>query len=328
MRDLSIIFQGPATPEDRRLFQHLRQTRQIFPDAEIILATWHLTPVSDHQLQTRAEEIAVRLVLSDDPGPLTGKDPSGQWSTNLNRLLCSARAGLASATRPLAVKLRTDTWLSGRQLLPLLEQIVDPDSLPPREQAYRVFRQRVITASWFARDARGSLPFLYHPGDILLAGLTEDVRLFFMAPLAGPELFCPATMPGLWCAWRFVPEQWLWVHAIHRATGRQVYAGNFQHTPQHIVESERYFLANFVPWSPRQLGLHWPKYWRRYPFRGLFSLYTHTRWRRRLQGGQAVRDAASRLLTGLWRTGYRLRTRCLRWPPLRALARRLFSHHQ
>lgn len=330
MRDLSIIFQGPLPPEDSKLFQHLRQTRQLFPHAEIILSTWHRTPASDNELHIRLEDMAIRLILNDDPGPLTGKDSSGTWSTNLNRLLCSARGGLEAATRPLAIKLRTDTWLSSRQLLPLLEQVVHQDSLPPRDQAYLVFRQRVITASWFARDARGSLPFLYHPGDILLAGLTDDLRLFFSAPLAGPELFHPSAMPGLWSAWRFVPEQWLWVHAIHRATGHHVFAGNFHHTPQQIIDSERYFLANFVPYSSRQLGLHWPKYWRRYPFRGLFSLYTHSRWLRRIQGEHTapMRDMASRVLTGIWRAGYRVRAYFLRWAPLRALARNIFSHHQ
>lgn len=333
MKNLSIVFQGPATPESAELYTYLQQTRQAFPEAEIILSTWHLTPVSDRLLTTRLERIGVRLVLSDDPGPLTGHDASGAWSTNLNRLLCSARAGLAAVTRPRVIKLRSDTWLAGPQLLPLLEQVISQTGLPPREPAYQVFHQRVITATWFARDARGSLPWLFHPGDILLAGLTDDVRLFFSAPLAGPSLFRPAMMPGLWSAWQYVPEQWFWVHAIHRATGKWVFPGNFHSTPALIALSEQYFLANFVPWSPHRLGLHWPKYWRRYPFRGLFSLYTHSRWlrlARRTASGpvHSPRAMASRVLTEIWRTGYRVRARLLRWPPLRALARALFSHHR
>ncbi|HBV9912395.1 TPA: hypothetical protein MEA72_004547 [Klebsiella aerogenes] len=333
MTHLSIVFQGPVIPGSNMLYAHLRQTRQAFPEADMIVSTWRISPVQDQQLNTRLEMMGVRLVLSEDPGALTGQDASGVWSTNLNRLLRSARAGLDAVTTPLVVKLRTDTWLSGRQLLPLLEQLTSSSVLPPREPAYQVFRQRVITATWFSRDARGSLPWLFHPGDILLAGLTEDIRLFFSAPLAGPTLFCPSSMPGLWSAWRYVPEQWFWTHAIHQATGRDVFPGNFHHTPQLVSDSERYFLANFVPHSPYRLGLHWPKYWRCYPFRGLFSLYTHTRWKRlasRLQQKPecSCRAGLSFLLTRIWRTGYRLRVCLLRWPPLRALARTLFSHHR
>ncbi|EQB8221507.1 WavE lipopolysaccharide synthesis family protein [Klebsiella aerogenes] len=328
MNNLSIVFQGPADVMSPALYRGLQRTRDTFPDAEIIVSTWHRTPMEDRLLQIRLQSMQIRLILSVDPGPLTGTDTSGCWTTNLNRLLCSARAGLAAVSHPLVIKLRTDTWLSSRTLLALLEQDVLQDAGPPRKEAFRVFSHRVINASWFARDPKGSLPFLFHPGDILLAGRTEDVRLFFSAPLADMSLFCPARMPGLWIAWRYVPEQWFWVHAIHQATGRRVYEGNFSHTPALATESEQFYLANFVPYSPGALGLHWPKYWRSYPFRGLFSVYTHSRWCRRAGYGRSspVREIISRGLTALWRNGYRLRAVLLRHPGIRRVAKSLFSH--
>ncbi|EHM4904065.1 MULTISPECIES: WavE lipopolysaccharide synthesis family protein [Enterobacteriaceae] len=251
MHNLSIVFQGPADVRCSTLYLYLQRTRNTFPDAEIIVSTWHSTPTTDALLNARLARMGVRLILSNDPGPLTGHDISGRWTTNLNRLLCSARAGLQAASRPLVIKLRTDTWLSSRALLDRIEQDVLRDAGPPRQEAFKVFSHRVINASWFARDPKGSLPFLFHPGDILLAGKTEDVRLFFSAPQADTSLFCPARMPGLWSAWRYVPEQWFWIHAIRQITGRLVYEGNFAHTPALVTASEQFYLANFVPHDHR-----------------------------------------------------------------------------
>lgn len=334
MDNLSIVFQGPVTQNGllcNEVLRNIRLTRTAFPDAEIIVSTWYCSPETEHLLQSRMAEIDVYVVLSYDPGPIVAYDESGMWISNLNRLRESSLVGLRCATRMLSLKLRTDTYLSGRDIIRLLQQYVQNEEGPIRENKYRVFKRRVINASWFARDARGSLPYLFHPGDILLAGLTEDLRLFFSAPLADSTLFSPAMMPGLWCAWQFVPEQWFWVHAIHKVTGKMEYKGNFAYTPDRIEVSERYYLANFVPFSHRQLKLHWSKYWKCYPLRGLFSLYTHSRWLN-LSGkylGYTVEYRyifLDRALTRIWRAGYILRARVLLYPSLRRIARALFVH--
>ncbi|MFP3524598.1 WavE lipopolysaccharide synthesis family protein [Pantoea sp. SIMBA_072] len=338
MRNLSIVFQGPAADRHGRLspavVRHLARTRRAFPAAEIILSSWKCCPDPAWTWQGDLRPLGVRLVLSNDPGALSGTISGCRYVTNLNRLMVSACAGLAAATRPLAVKLRTDSALRNRKLVSLLAQHVLQESpAVPRDPAFRVFQSRVINASWYARDARGSLPYLYHPGDIFLAGWTEDLRLFFSAPAAGPTLFSPSSLPGLGCPWRFVPEQWFWVHAIYRATGRWVYDGNFRHAEGSVADSEQWYLANFVPFSSRALGFSWSKYWRCYPLRGLFSVYTHVRWRRlaaRYQGRRVVSLAAlgDALLTRIWRCGYRVRRRLLRLYLLRRIALRLFVHRR
>jgi len=333
MDTLSIVFQGPVGPGgylSRSVWRNLQCTRQVFPAAQIIVSTWRTSPEADRLTGRALDALDIRLVLSDDPGVLAGTEEAGTHRTNLNRLRVSAQAGLARATRPLAVRLRTDTRLSGRQLVPLLAEHVLQAGGPARDGDFRVFRARVINASWFARDARGSLPYLFHPGDILLAGWTEDVRLFFAAPQATAALFRPARTSGLVSAWQYVPEQWFWVHAIQAVTGKRVFPGNFTQTPAVQQASEQYFLANFVPYSPHALGLHWAKYWRCYPLRGLFSTVTHRRWRHLLRAYQAGQPGRPyiwpvRLLTGIWRNGYRLRTWLLGYAPLRRWALHLFS---
>lgn len=334
MNTLSIVFQGPAGQNGElsaEVRQNLLRTRAAFPQAELIVSTWHYSPAADKALHNKLRALDITLVLSHDPGPIIATDSSGRYITNLNRMLVSARAGLAAASRPLAVKLRTDTWLSGRKLADLLRRHVLDEAEPVREVEFRIFKSRVINVCWFARDARGSLPYLYHPGDILLAGRTEDVRLFFSAPLADKGLFRPARMAGLWSAWRYVPEQWCWINAIYHATGRRVFAGNFDYSPAQLAKSERYFLANFVPYRPRQLNFHWPKYWRRYPFRGLFSTVTPARWRRmasRYQGGvtYSLLSHVDEVLTAVWRAGYCLRAKLMSIRNIRKLLMFLFFH--
>lgn len=336
MKALSIVFQGPTggagklSPEVRDNILH---TRRFFPDAEMIVSTWRVTPVADAALQRALEAIQVRLILSDDPGPLIASDEAGEYRCNVNRLLCSSSAGLMAVTRPLAVKLRTDNRLVGRGLEKRIHRYVVEGSGPVRHTDYSVFRDRVINASWFARDARGSLPFLYHPGDILLAGRTEDLRLLFSAPKAGADLFQPSSVPGMWSPWRYVPEQWLWVNAIRTKTGKHVYQGGLRVTDEERQDSECYFLNNFVPFRPRELQLRWPKYWRCYPLRGLFSTMTFSRWEQlnawyqRGQQGEPY-SMPERMLISLWRRGYILRAKLLRKPRVRRLAIRLFSHHR
>lgn len=336
MKALSIVFQGP-TGEPGKLSREVRenilQTRRFFPDAEMIVSSWRVTPVADDALQRAMEAIQVRLILSDDPGALVGIDEAGEYHCNVNRLLCSSFAGLAAATRPLAVKLRTDTWLAGRGLENMINRYVVEGIGPERHPHYSVFSNRVINASWFARDSRGSLPFLYHPGDILLAGRTDDLRLFFSAPKAGADLFQPSSVPGLWIPWRYVPEQWLWVNAIRKVSAKTVYQGCLRSSDIQRQDSELYFLNNFVPFRPRQLHLRWPKYWRCYPLRGLFSTMTFSRWEQlnewyqRGQRGEPYR-MPERMLIALWRRGYILRAKLLRQPVIRRLAVRFFSHHR
>ncbi|QKN79783.1 WavE lipopolysaccharide synthesis family protein [Scandinavium goeteborgense] len=337
MKDLSIIFQGPVEMKNgsfNQFLDYLARTRRTFPASEIILSTWEMLPIEKDMILNHLSLLGIRIIHSSDPGPLIGKDEAGEYLCNINRLLVSSHAGLAAATRPLALKLRTDTYISSRKLINLLEKHVLIENELKRDLDYQVFSKRVINASWFSRDARGSLPYLFHPGDILLAGKTEDVRLFFSAPLATKALFKPVSAPGLWSAWRYVPEQWFWVHAIGKVTNRKVYEGSLRSSPKLVTLSEKYYLANFISYSPSKLGFHWPKYWKRYPFRGLFSLYTQRRWLRLYKyyhgGGPnfSVGKWLDWAVTKLWRTGYLIRAMLQRNKLIRCLALTLFLHRK
>lgn len=338
MHNLSIVLQGPlgdAGELSPAIWRYILRTRRTFPRAELIVSSWKVNPEHDEQLHARMARHGIVLALSDDPGPLIGYDRGGKYITNVNRQLLSSQVGLALVTRPLVIKMRVDCYLYSRRLVALLaSRVMSLDGLV-RDERFAIFHSRVINLNLYARDARGSIPILFHPGDILLAGKTSDVQAFFAAPQASHDsLFLSSTTTGIWSAWRYVAEQYYWVNAIAKATGKWVFEGNIAHSAALRESSERYYLANFIPYSARQLGVRWPKYWRCYPLRGLFSVYTQRRWLRlyhRLNGKRTsltpgvVLDSIG---TFIWRTGYRLRTTLMRIPLIRKVLFALFSHRK
>lgn len=332
MNGLSIIIQGPVGtlywPLDK-LLSGLSEMRKKFPLAEIIFSTWDNDNGLDDEFSSCVKQLNVRLVLSPDPGPVVSYDKGIKYLTNVNRLLVSTAAGLAASTQPLSVKLRSDCFLSSRIITTVLERYMSSECFLARNRRYQIFSQRMITASWIARDARGSLPFLFHPGDIFLAGNTCDLKLYFSAPLADERLFRPATSRGLWCAWKYVPEQWLWINAIKKVQNVLVFEGNFQGTEEIVRRSEQYLLANFICLDPDQLALHWPKFRKKYARRGFFSLYTHRRWlslyeRYHGENSKSKHMRYVDVMVKLWRAGYFVRAILLRLTVMRRIAQRYF----
>lgn len=336
MEAISLVIQGPVGTKEysqTEMLLRLANMRKLFPHSEIILSTWRLPSEIESRVRQHLSGLDIRLIQSCDPGALEVRDGELRYATNINRLLVSTRAGLDAVTRPLTIKLRSDSYLSTRAIVSLLERYVISEDVLMRDENYSLFRRRVLTASWVTRDARGSLPYLFHPGDIFLAGRTEDIRLFFSAPLVSESLYSPASTTGLWSAWRYVPEQWLWVNAIKRRTGETVFKGNFENAPGLVSRSENYFLANFIPFSASTLGFHWPKYWKKYPGRGLFSMYSHRKWLNlyaAIHGKKnySVLKYVVALLTSLWRAGYILRAWLLQLTLLRRIVFYVFARRE
>ena len=331
MDNLSIIIQGSFGTKffpECQVLTGLKRMRLFFPMAEIIFSTWSDGEANDLVRKSKLQKMNVILVINDDPGQIVVESNGIKYANNVNRLIVSSSSGLERATRPYAIKMRSDCFLSDDKIKYILRQFIMSGAILRRNEAYSVFSSRLICSSLVARDARGSLPYLFHPSDFFLAGHIDDLRLFFSAPLATLSIFNPSFSPGLWSAWKYVPEQWLWVNAIRMKKGIQVYDGNFK-SSQLIYLSEQYFLANFISFDTRQLSLCWPKYYKKYIFRGLFSLYSHSRWiglyrRHHSMIESRTGECLLTLLIKIWRTGYCLRACLLKISVVRVFLRRHF----
>src|SRR5579871_2753379 len=145
-RELSFVVQGaidgsisPLTgePITRSCLSSLRRHH---PGAEIILSTWKDADVSGLDYDV--------LVRSEDPGAWNAMRPGcGEVKLdNTNRQIVSTRTGLYAATRRYAAKIRSDMIFQGNQWMQHF------DSYPLRSDRCRIFKQRLITCSLWARD--------------------------------------------------------------------------------------------------------------------------------------------------------------------------------
>ena len=250
-RLLSVVIQGPATAA---LAATVASVRRWLPNAELIVSSWEGSDVDGLD----ADEI----VLSPDPGSVSYLDTRGQRTKklfNTNRMIRSTRAGVARATRPYLLKMRNDTPLRSDLVLHWLAR---PDG--PRTEALRIFRRRIVMPNIAVRPAETMPGLLFHPSDIVHAGLTEDVRALWDAAeeideTVNTEWFLhherpvPAGIAGGYA--RYYNEQVVWLACLRRHGLDPGYDCVGHVTPELVEASTLGLVNNFVCVEPWQLGI-------------------------------------------------------------------------
>jgi hypothetical protein len=204
---LSFVLQGPVADEAQGVFvaETVRLLRQHFLGCEIVLASW--------KGQEQPGLDVDRALYLDDPGDLEAQ--ARPWNRfrfrnrNTKRMLVSTMAGLDAATTEYCVKLRTDSRLTGTQLLAKIER----DGDVGREKVGSTWPRgglasRILVTDIFSRDPRRSGLFC-HLSDIFLCGRRSDLRLLFskaLEMLANHE--ANGDVPWL------CPEQFLWAPTL------------------------------------------------------------------------------------------------------------------
>lgn len=286
-QDISIVVQGPiagrpSDPPSRRLtLQCLESVRKFLPGAEVILSTWRgsdlsgLPPVD-------------RVVECDDPGAIIcDVDPEEPTDTprifyNANRQIVSTRDGLLQATRPYAMKLRSDMVMTGLGFLHYFGRY------RARHSDWRLLRERVLTCSMYSRNPHKRIKYPFHPSDWFHFGLREDVLNIWDIPLA-PEPEIPRwfdTRPRAeadierWAAYRYTVEQYIWISFL-RKYGDIPFDHKIDHRHDSIAVSELTIANNLVIAESTQYGVAF----RKYPMdiSDWMDNYTHGDWQRLYQ---------------------------------------------
>jgi hypothetical protein len=183
--ETSVVIQGPvhgspSDPPERQLTrQVIASVRRHMPGAEIIVSTWKGSPI-DHLG-------ADLVVLNDDPGAVTLADSGflSAYKNNLNRQLVSTQAGLRTARRRYAVKLRSDTLCVGPSPV---ARIAAREPTGPR----RIFRGQVAVFGAYHPLKR---PVLFYLNDLFHAGLREDLLMLWEIPLVAEPGFTRSIDP-------------------------------------------------------------------------------------------------------------------------------------
>lgn len=279
--NISVIVQGPiagrpADPHARRLtLRGIESVRRHLPGAEIVVSTWKGADVTDLPFD--------RVVESDDPGGMRCDDWPNTRSAfatpyNANRQIVSTREGVRAATRPYAMKLRSDMMLTGTGFLDYFGRY------PARNAEWRILRERVVAPNWFSRDPRGASHLAFHPSDWFHFGRTEDLMDLWDSPLTDAEMplwFKSRPMPPEYgethLYYRYTVEQYTWL-AFLRKHGEVPFEHKLDANPRAVALSELALVNNLVIADIGDLGLRFLKYKSSLVSWG--TLYTHGEWQR------------------------------------------------
>ncbi len=251
--DITFVVQGPVANGRLSTARNLVGLRRLFPGASIILSTWVGTDTS--KLTGLCDEI----LCNEDPGAW---DTPGAGKNNINRQICSTRAGLGRVRTPFAAKLRSDCSLAHDGFVGVWEEHA-------RGFVRALFSGPVVAPTMLFRDPE-KFPQLFHPSDFFHFGKTSDLVALWDAPPSpriDTEVFAGRRKPvhyGTYPYIRLAAEQHLWISFLERR-GFTVNLPETLFVSRELVElSERSLLENFRWVDHCPLGLLVPDhllYW-------------------------------------------------------------------
>lgn len=131
-KKITVVFQGhidssalgSGATDGSDFLYNLAQTKAALPKAKIILSTWNSFEFPP-EYNTAAKLGVDKLILNTDPGGLPNIKFGYDTPNNANRQIASTTAGMALVTTKYALKLRTDSFLNGANLLRIYDNYLD-----------------------------------------------------------------------------------------------------------------------------------------------------------------------------------------------------------
>ncbi len=275
LSDISIIVQGPYEKRPSELTAGGEHTadciaaiRSRFKESKIIFSTWKNPPQATAAL-------CDQIILNDDPGSLLPNSHGKNFLANFNRQLVTTRTGLAAAITPYALKIRSDSWLTGSGFCDLFDRM---ESEPKSSKS--LFQCPLLVCALGCVDPV-VWPSVYHLTDLFHFGKTADMRDLWSLP------FCPVEFANWHNSsnvprWRrggeglrperLAPEQYLHAGWLAQRCGSidipDAILGGSKGSYQ---RSELSFLRNFRAFPSEMLGFMLPERLRMYDHTRHFS---------------------------------------------------------
>lgn len=250
-KDISVILQGPVygkTDYSEHCTKEVCESvRKWLPDAEIILSTWNGSDTSELDYDI--------CVLSEDPGTFMvdyGEEYNGSTLTsmNINRQIVSSVNGLKKAKRKYAVKMRTDTVLTGNNFLNYFYKYNNK----PSENYIDVLKHRVITLC--SMNARLHCKQPFYLCDFFFFGYTEDVLNIWDVELVDEKKL--KLRPGtnnIGYYENYGAEQFFWLAFLRKY--QNVPCDNCLDTSNHAIErSEEAFASYCIFLTAKTVGIN------------------------------------------------------------------------
>lgn len=277
----SIVMQGSILDKsgnlDASIVENIKIVRCNFMSSEFIISTWDVCDNIKYKIKELADKLSLIVIYNEDPGGITSHD--NLVTSNINRMIVSTLNGIKISKREFVIKIRTDSYLYDKKTVSNMRHIIGSKIELNRDPKYSIFENYMINCCLFARDSRGYIPYLFHPGDICLVGTRNDMLLLFDVPLADESIFSNIARTCFLSFMKYVPEQYIWVRCIENKMGEVVFRGNGFYDESLVALSEKFYVNNFIVLSPNQLGFSWPKYQVVYKNKGLYSVYSINDWK-------------------------------------------------
>ncbi len=252
-KDISVVIQGEIS-DKKQVQSCIHNIRRYLPSAEIVLSTWENTNVDklDYDI----------LVSSRDPGgfdmqPVTWK------KNNVNRQIISTINGIKKANRKYVLKLRTDCLIKNSNFLKYFNSRLMQNL--KRVKEYSVFKNRILIDSLFTRNSEYNsctqVGLCFHPSDIWMFGLKEDLEMLFDIPLQNQYI---VNINGKNYQYR-TPEQYLWTNCLEKNNWSIFMDTCLYNTPYTSECSLNSIINNFFVLNHKKSGIKFPKKFKKHP---------------------------------------------------------------
>lgn len=263
-KDISFIIQGELKSDIYT--QSTKAIREIFPEAEIVLASYIGTDTTGLDYD--------QCTLVEDPGFYYYGNALKSKTNNINRQIQTTLNGLKIAKGKYAFKVRSDFIINGIDFIRYF------NDFPESDPEYKVFEKKILASVFFSRDPRkNEFPLPYHPSDIAFFGLRTDLLKLFDIPLMPKNEAHYFEFNGI-SSCRYVPEQYLWITCL-RNNGKDIKCDYQWDCNDQIAEdTERYIVSNFIYLEYEQFNLIPTKKLRLFSENDFNSLITHIEWQK------------------------------------------------
>lgn len=184
--EITVIYQGSVNifglgtgkSDSSDFLYNVRRTRDVLPNAKIILSTWLHTKFPDNY--NTIEKLGVDdIVYSEDPGALPNIKFDNLPANNANRQLISTLTGLKSVKTRFAIKLRTDSFLTNQGFMKAYMQFKEQIE---EKQINGFEYSPIVVCCYFTIDPNVYEHMAFHMSDWVHFGETKTLLKYWDVP--------------------------------------------------------------------------------------------------------------------------------------------------
>lgn len=198
--EICVVIQGPIIKADNLTVRVIESIKENLKGAQVIISTWEHEDISGL--------FADLIIKNVDPG---GININEQLMNNVNRQIVTVKEGINASDRKYILKIRSDTLIKSGDFVEIFEQYSNYKQF----SRFNFFSKKILVTRYFFRDPIFS-KFLFHPSDIILFGLRQDLYDLFDCKLASESDLINFKSATIFRRIKYSPEQYIWIKFLNK----------------------------------------------------------------------------------------------------------------